>query len=113
MTCNTSAVAVCCSSASRVSVRSRAFSIAITACGSEVFEQSDLLVRERPNFAAMGGDVAEQGVVFPKRHHQEGSDTRHNEVHDQIGVGARTGARYGGGVFGRWSRVTSHIRDVD
>ena len=31
MTCNTSAVAVCCSSASRCSVISRAFSIAITA----------------------------------------------------------------------------------
>ena len=31
MTCNTSAVAVCCSSASRCSVSSRAFSIAITA----------------------------------------------------------------------------------
>jgi hypothetical protein len=31
MTCNTSAVAVCCSNASRVSVMSRAFSIAITA----------------------------------------------------------------------------------
>ena len=32
MTCNTSAVAVCCSKASLVSVMSRAFSIAITAC---------------------------------------------------------------------------------
>ena len=32
MTCNTSVVAVCCSNASRVSVNSRAFSIAITAC---------------------------------------------------------------------------------
>jgi len=31
MTCNTWAVAVCCSKASRVAVRSRAFSIAITA----------------------------------------------------------------------------------
>jgi hypothetical protein len=31
MTCNTSAVAVCCSKASRVSVKSRAFSIAMTA----------------------------------------------------------------------------------
>ena len=31
MTCKTSAVAVCCSKASRVSVISRAFSIAITA----------------------------------------------------------------------------------
>jgi len=35
MTCNTSAVAVCCSSASRVSVNSRAFSIAITACAAK------------------------------------------------------------------------------
>jgi hypothetical protein len=31
MTCSTSAVAVCCSNASRVSVKTRAFSIAITA----------------------------------------------------------------------------------
>jgi len=31
MTCNTSAVAICCSKASRVSVNSRAFSIAMTA----------------------------------------------------------------------------------
>jgi hypothetical protein len=31
ITCNTSAVAVCCSNASRVSVSSRAFSIAMTA----------------------------------------------------------------------------------
>ncbi len=36
MTCNTSAVAVCCSSASRVSVISRAFSIAITAWSAKV-----------------------------------------------------------------------------
>jgi len=35
MTCNTSAVAVCCSSASRVSVMSRAFSIAMTACAAK------------------------------------------------------------------------------
>src|SRR6516162_2261419 len=35
MTCNTSAVAVCCSNASRVSVKSRAFSIAITACAAK------------------------------------------------------------------------------
>jgi len=32
---NTSAVAVCCSSASRVSVKSRAFSIAMTACAAK------------------------------------------------------------------------------
>ncbi len=35
MTCNTSAVAVCWSKASRVSVSSRAFSIAITACAAK------------------------------------------------------------------------------
>jgi hypothetical protein len=35
MTCSTSAVAVCCSKASRVSVISRAFSIAITACAAK------------------------------------------------------------------------------
>jgi hypothetical protein len=35
ITCNTSAVAVCCSSASRCSVISRAFSIAITACAAK------------------------------------------------------------------------------
>ena len=36
MTCNTSAVAVCCSSASRCSLNSRAFSIAITACAAKL-----------------------------------------------------------------------------
>ena len=35
MTCNTSAVAVCGSNASRVSVMSRAFSIAMTACAAK------------------------------------------------------------------------------
>ncbi len=35
MTPNTSAVAVCCSNASRVSVKSRAFSIAMTACAAK------------------------------------------------------------------------------
>ena len=35
MTCNTSAVAVCCSKASRVSVKRRAFSIAMTACAAK------------------------------------------------------------------------------
>ena len=35
MTCKTSAVAVCCSSASRVSVKSRAFSMAMTACAAK------------------------------------------------------------------------------
>jgi hypothetical protein len=35
MTWSTSAVAVCCSNASRVSVKSRAFSIAMTACAAK------------------------------------------------------------------------------
>jgi hypothetical protein len=35
MTCNTSAVAVCCSKASRVSVSNRALSIAMTACAAK------------------------------------------------------------------------------
>jgi hypothetical protein len=35
ITSKISAVAVCCSSASRVSVRSRAFSIAMTACAAK------------------------------------------------------------------------------
>ena len=35
MTCKTSAVAVCCSKASRVSVMRRAFSIAMTACAAK------------------------------------------------------------------------------
>ena len=48
MTCSTSAVAVCCSSASRVSVMSRAFSIAMTACAAN-FATRDLLVGKRSN----------------------------------------------------------------
>ena len=47
MTCNTSAVAVCCSKASRVSVMSRAFSIAITAWSAKVRHQLDLPLGER------------------------------------------------------------------
>jgi len=43
MTCNTAAVAVCCSKASRVSVMSRAFSIAMTACAAK-FSNSAICV---------------------------------------------------------------------
>ena len=45
MTCNTSAVAVCCANASRVSVNSRAFSIAMTACGAK-FSTSTMCLSE-------------------------------------------------------------------
>ena len=47
MTCNTSAVAVCCSSASRCSVSSRAFSIAMTACAAKVLKSAICSVGER------------------------------------------------------------------
>ena len=46
MTCSTSAVAVCCSSASRVSVSSRAFSIAITACAAKFCSKAICLSRK-------------------------------------------------------------------
>ena len=45
MTLRISAVAVCRSSASLVSLNRRTFSIAITAWSAKVFEQLDLLVR--------------------------------------------------------------------
>ena len=46
MTCSTSAVAVCCSSASRCSVSSRAFSIAITAWAAK-FSSSAICLSEK------------------------------------------------------------------
>ena len=52
ITCNTSAVAVCCSSASRCSVSSRAFSIAITAWAAK-FSSSAICLSEK---AAPPGD---------------------------------------------------------
>ena len=52
MTRKTSVMAVCCSKASRVSVISRAFSIAITACAAK-FCKCNLLVGERPNLLAI------------------------------------------------------------
>ena len=57
MTPKTSAVAVCCSKASRVSVISRAFSIAMTAGPPPVLRQRDLLVGERPHFLAINSEV--------------------------------------------------------
>ena len=73
MTCNTSAVAVCCSSASRVSVMSRVFSIAMTA-RSEAFEQRDLFVREGSDFLPDCGDDTQHGAIFAKWHPEQGAD---------------------------------------
>ena len=53
MTCNTSAVAVCCSKASRVSVISRAFSIAITACAAKFCNSAICLSVNGANFPAI------------------------------------------------------------
>src|SRR5215471_3390221 len=58
MTCSTSAVAVCCSNASRVSVRRRAFSIAITACAAKCCNRAicfSVNGRTSRRFAVMSG----------------------------------------------------------
>ena len=101
MTCNTSAVAVCCSNASRVSVISRAFSIAMTACAAKFCKQRDLLVGEWPDFLAEDRDRAEQAVVFAKRDQQNGS--RAAQI-DQTPLGPELPMRYG--------FVVRDIRDV-
>jgi len=72
MTCKTSAVAVCWSKASRVSVKSRAFNDRLR---RETLQQRDLFLRERPHLSAAGGDVAEQRVLLAQRHHQIGAKT--------------------------------------
>ena len=54
MMTNTSAVAVCCCSASRSSLSSRAFSMAMTAWGGKRGRQFDLLVGEGKHFGDDG-----------------------------------------------------------
>ena len=76
MTCNTSAVAVCCSSASRVSVISRAFSIAITAWSAKVLHQLDLAFGEGLDSRARERDDADR-LSFPQQGHaQIGTNAR-------------------------------------
>ena len=67
MTCKTPTVEVCCSNALRVSVSSRAFSIAMTACAGEILAERDLLVGERPYFLAVDRKGAEQVVALAQR----------------------------------------------
>ena len=74
MTCNTSEVAVCCSNASRVSVRSRAFSIAMTACAAKFCKSAICLSVNGRTFFAMYDDRPEQCFVFPQRHHYPRAD---------------------------------------
>ena len=53
MTCNTSAVAVCCSNASRVSVDQPRVLHRDDRLRREILQQRDLLVGERPHFLAV------------------------------------------------------------
>ena len=78
---STSAVAVCCSSASvRSSVRccsslnSRTFSIAITAWSAKVSIKDDLLRRERFHLQAVDGDSSNQLVALEHRDSERGAD---------------------------------------
>ena len=64
MTCNTSAVAVCCSKASCVSVRSRAFSIAMTACAAKFCSSAICFSVNGANFLAVDPDPARE-VLLP------------------------------------------------
>ena len=75
MTCNTSAVAVCCSNASRVSVNSRAFSIAMTACAAKFCNSAICLSENGRTSWRLARDVAEQSLVFTQRHGQKRADT--------------------------------------
>ena len=70
MTCNTSAVAVCCSKASRVSVNSRAFSNRDDRLRREILQQSDLLLGEWAGFPTIKLNRAQEGAVLAQRHEQ-------------------------------------------
>ena len=74
MTCNTSAVAVCCSSASRVSVRSHRDD----RLRREVLQQRDLLIGKRPHLLTIDADRTEERVILAQRHDQKGTDTPEN-----------------------------------
>ena len=75
MTCNTSAVAVCCSSASRVSVKSRAFSIAMTACAAKFCSSAISFSENGRTSRTMRRDVPEERIVLPQWHEQQGAGT--------------------------------------
>ena len=76
MTCNTSAVAVCCSNASRVSVISRAFSIAMTACAAKFCNSAICLSENGRTSWRCAVMYAEQRIVFAQRHAQAACECR-------------------------------------
>ena len=60
MTCKTSAVAVCCSKASRVSVNEPRVLHRDDRLRREILQQRDLLVGKRPHLLAVDPDVTEK-----------------------------------------------------
>ena len=75
MTCNTSAVAVCCSSASRCLGDQPRVLHRDHRLRGEVLQQRDLLVGERTHLLAVRGDEAEHDAVLAQRHHEKGAQT--------------------------------------
>ena len=75
MTCNTSAVAVCCSSASRCLGDQPRILHRDHRLRREVLQQRDLFLRERPDLLAVGSDEAEQGIVLAQRHEKHGAQS--------------------------------------
>ena len=71
MTLRISAVAVCRSSASLVSLNRRTFSIAITAWSAKVLQQRDLVRRERLRARAVTLIAADGAIAFAHHRHDE------------------------------------------
>ena len=93
MTCKTSAVAVCCSNASRVSLISRAFSIAITACAAKFCNSAICLRGKRSHFLAVEHDETKDRLVLAQRYDHEGAGTA--EIDDGTPIGLTVSVRVG------------------
>ena len=65
MTCNTSAVAVCCSKASRVSVKQPRVLHRDDRLRREILQQCDLLVGERPDLLAVDAKITPEQLFLP------------------------------------------------
>jgi hypothetical protein len=79
ITCKTSAVAVCCSNASRVSVKSRAFSIAMTASEAKFSSSAICLSEKGLTSRRLADDYTEQLAILAQWHCQLRPDTVLNE----------------------------------
>ena len=85
MTCNTSAVAVCCSSASRVSVISRAFSIAITACAAKFCNSAICLSENGRDLLAINGQSHRAARLSLRSGYRDQCGSRRRESTDGPG----------------------------